>query len=145
MNCVQVKNQGRPFRSQRTLSAITCNLCKYKSPPPPPLWRHEYPTWRGCELRSGGNPGNTIPQSAYPRCSPLPTGDWCTQQQLECCTPKQPDYAVREYIMCFAFSVLVPVLGRVLVLGTSPVLQPNDPLMPSMWGREEGGRERKMR
>ena len=31
-------------------------------------------------------------------------------------------------------SVLFPVLVRVLVLGTSPVLQPNDPLWSSTWG-----------
>ena len=49
------------------------------------------------------------------------------------------------FTTCFAFSVLFPVLARVLVLGTSPVLQPNDPLWSSMWGREEGGRERKRR
>ena len=48
-------------------------------------------------------------------------------------------------IVCFAFSVLLPVLVRVLVLGSSPVLQPNDPLWSSMWGKEERGRERKMR
>jgi len=44
-------------------------------------------------------------------------------------------------IICFAFSVLFPVLILVLTLGTSPVLQPNDPLWSNMWGREEG-RER---
>ena len=48
-------------------------------------------------------------------------------------------------IICFAFTVLFPVLVRVLVLGTSPVLQRNDPLWSTMWGREEGGRERKRR
>ena len=28
----------------------------------------------------GEIPGNTVPQSAHPACSPLPTGDWCNQQ-----------------------------------------------------------------
>ena len=28
-------------------------------------------------------------QSAYPKCSLFPTGDWCIQQQHECCTPEQ--------------------------------------------------------
>ena len=51
------------------------------------LRRHEYRTWRCCQLHSDENPGETIPQSAYPKCSPLPTGDWRTQQQHECCTP----------------------------------------------------------
>ena len=40
-------------------------------------------------------------------------------------------------IICFAFSVLFPVLTLVLTLGTSPVLQPNDPLWSNMWGKEE--------
>ena len=53
------------------------------------LRRHEYPPWRCCELHSGENPGETIPQSAYPKCTPLPTGDWCTQQPHGCCTPEQ--------------------------------------------------------
>ena len=48
-------------------------------------------------------------------------------------------------IICIAFSVLFPVLILVLTLGTSPVLQPNDPLWSNMWGKEEGGRERKRR
>ena len=30
------------------------------------LLRHEYPTWRCCELHSGETPEETIPQSAYP-------------------------------------------------------------------------------
>ena len=53
-----------------------------------PYYPVEYPTWRCCDLRSGENPGETIPQSAYPKCPPLATGDWCTQQQQECCTPR---------------------------------------------------------
>ena len=52
---------------------------------------------------------------------------------------------MKKIAMCFALSVLFPVLVRVLVLGTSLVLQPNDPPWSSMWGREEGGRERKRR
>ena len=48
-------------------------------------------------------------------------------------------------IVCFAFSVLFPVLVRALVLGTFPALQRNDPLWSGMWGGEEGGRERKRR
>ena len=48
-------------------------------------------------------------------------------------------------IIWFAFSVLIPVLVRLLVLGTYPVLQPNDQLWSSMWVREKGGRERKRR
>ena len=36
-------------------------------------------------------------------------------------------------IMRFAFLVHFPVLVRVLVLGTSPVLQPNGPLWSSVW------------
>ena len=45
-------------------------------------------------------------------------------------------------ILGFALSVLVYV---VLVLGTSPVLQPNDPLWFSMWGGEERWPERSKR
>ena len=49
-------------------------------------------------------------------------------------------------IIRFAFSVLFAVLIRVLVLGTSPVPQPNDPLWSSMWGEKRGNeRERKRR
>ena len=62
------------------------------------LRRHEYPTWRCCELHSGEEPGETVPQSVYPKCSALPTGDWFAQQQHECCTPKPLDYAVREWV-----------------------------------------------
>ena len=46
-------------------------------------------------------------------------------------------------IIWFAFLVPPPVRVLVLALGTSPVLQLNDPLWSSLWGREEGGRERK--
>ena len=44
------------------------------------LRRHEYPTWRCCQLRLGENPRETIPQSAYPKCPPLPTRDWCRNE-----------------------------------------------------------------
>ena len=43
-------------------------------------------------------PGETIPQPAYPKCSPLLTEDSCTQQQHECCTPGQLGYAVRGWV-----------------------------------------------
>ena len=46
-------------------------------------------------------------------------------------------------IICFAFSVLFPVLILVLTLRTSPVLQPNDPLWSNMWGKEERGAREK--
>ena len=46
-------------------------------------------------------------------------------------------------IICIAFSVLFPVLILVLTLGTSLVLQPNDPLWSNMWGKEEGGAREK--
>ena len=64
------------------------------------LRRHEYPTWRCCELHLGykNREKPFIPQSAYPKCSPLPTGDWRARQQHECCTPEQLDYAVRERV-----------------------------------------------
>ena len=48
---------------------------------PAPLWRYEYPTRRCCETHSGEDPGETIPQSAYPKRSSFPIGDWCTRQQ----------------------------------------------------------------
>ena len=40
-----------------------------------------YPTWRCCELRSGENPGKTVPQAAYPKIGALSSG-------IECCTPE---------------------------------------------------------
>ena len=46
--------------------------------------RHEYPTWRCCEPRTGENTGKTVPQSAFPKCSPLPSGDWCTRCTYWC-------------------------------------------------------------
>ena len=64
--------------------------------------RQEYPTWRCCESHSRDEPGKNIPQSAYPKCSPLPTGDWCTQQQHKFCTPEQLDYTVREWVCCYS-------------------------------------------
>ena len=67
----------------------------------------------------------TIPQSAYPKCSPLSTGDWCTQQQHEWCTPmtvldsmynphRRPlvSYYRRERSLCRAsFMYLAVVVG----------------------------------
>ena len=44
----------------------------------------------------------------------------------------------KESTACFAFSVLFPVRVRVLALGTSPVLQPNDPLCPGCGGAKRG-------
>ena len=43
-------------------------------------------------------PDPTLPQSAYPTWSPLLTGDRCTHQQHECCTPEQLDCAVRAWV-----------------------------------------------
>ena len=59
------------------------------------LWRHEHPTWRCCELHSG-EILETIPQSAYPKCPPLPTGDRCSKQQHELLHPRAASYTVRD-------------------------------------------------
>ena len=65
-----------------------------------PYYPVEYPPWRCCASHSGEEEktGETIPQSAYPKCPPLPIGDWCAQLQHQCCTSEQLDYAVREWV-----------------------------------------------
>ena len=41
--------------------------------------------WTCCEVRWGNDSEVSVPG----KCPPLPTGDWCTQQQHECYTPEE--------------------------------------------------------
>ena len=57
------------------------------------LRRHEYPTGRCCESRSGEEPGRVFRNLRALSAHPSRLG-----QQHECLAPEQLDYAVREWV-----------------------------------------------